>query len=195
MTVAERTETAVPIVETLTSFGLETGATLEVAVFDPRAGVANPWLDDFTAGTWGNSKSTETMTEIDQGQYRAFANMSAADAGSSKFYAFIEVTAGGQGGSNQELILVDELYSVADKTTVDSVLQDTSVGGSGPWTTASGNPVIANPIIEAINAQTGCSFPDDDSLLTGAQFVDQYLRPLSETGEEAASAHGLRRRQ
>lgn len=154
MTVAERTETAVPIVETLTKFGLETGATLEVAIFDPRSGVTNNWLTDFSAGTWGAIKSTEVMTEPDTGRYLAHANMSAADSGSTHFKVFIEVTAGGQGASQQEIILVDELYSIADKTTLDDVLADTAVGGPGPWTTASGDPVIANPIIEAINAQT-----------------------------------------
>lgn len=154
MTAAQRTDTAVPIVETLTKFGLETGATLEVAVFDPRAGVANPWLTDFTAGTWGAAKATEVMVEGDAGRYFAYANTSLAEAASTHLLAFIEVTAGGQGGSQQEILLLEQLYDLADKPTADAILADTSVGGPGPWTTASGDPVIANPIIEAINAQT-----------------------------------------
>lgn len=158
MIVAERTDTAIPIIETLTKFGLESGATLEAAIFDPRVGVTNPWLTDWSTGTWGAAKATETLTEDDPvdmpGRYIGHANMSAADAGSTHFIVFIEVTAGGQGGSQQTLMLVNELYDAADKTTADAILADTAVGGPGPWTTASGDPVIANPIIEAINAQT-----------------------------------------
>ena len=154
MIIAERTETQVPITETLTRFGLETGATLEAAIYDPRPGVTNPWLTDWTAGTWGAAKATETLVEGDTGRYIAHANVSAADAGSDYLVVFIEVTAGGQGASQKEIGLVNELRDIADKTTVDAILADTSVGGAGPWTTASGNPVIANPIIEALNAQT-----------------------------------------
>ena len=40
---------------------------------------------------------------------------------------------------------------------------------------------------EAIIAQNDAVFPDDDALLTGSQFVDQYLRPLSETDLIAGS--------
>lgn len=154
MTIAERTETAVPIVETLTKFGLETGATLEASIFDPRSGVTNNWLTDWSTGTWGAVKATETMSEADPGRYVAFANMTGADAGSSRFTVFIEVTAGGVGASQDELILVNELYDTSKQPTSDSILSITTVGGPGPWTTASGNPVIANPIIEALNAQT-----------------------------------------
>lgn len=34
---------------------------------------------------------------------------------------------------------------------------------------------------EAIHAQTGNSLPDDDALLTGAELIESYLLPLSET--------------
>ena len=63
MIIAERTQTALAITETLTKFGLETGATLEAAIYDPRSGVANPWLADWGAGTWGAGKVTETLVE------------------------------------------------------------------------------------------------------------------------------------
>jgi hypothetical protein len=144
MIIAERIETALPITETLTKFGLETGATLEAAIFDPRSGVANPWLTDWSAGTWGNSKYSETLVEGDTGRYSAPANVSNAETSSDYLEVYIEVTAGGTGGSQKEITLVSNLQDAARQTT----------GGPGPWTTASGNPVIANPIIEAINAQT-----------------------------------------
>ena len=154
MKTVERTDTAVPIVETLTKFGLESGATLEASIFDPRSGVADPWLADWSAGTWGNSKVTETLVEGDTGRYLAHANVSLTPAATDYLIVFIEVTAGGEGGTQQELTLVNQLRDAADKTTVDTINLDTAQGGAGPWTTASGNPVIANPIIEAINSQT-----------------------------------------
>ena len=148
MIIAERLETALPITETLTKFGLETGATLEAAIFDPRAGVALPWLTDWSAGTWGASKATETLTEDDPtdrtGRYTAHANVSNAQANSDYLDLYVEVTAGGIGASSTKIALVSNLQDAARETT----------GGPGPWTTASGDPVIANPIIEAINAQT-----------------------------------------
>lgn len=189
MTIAERTETAVPIVETLTKFGLETGATLEASIFDPRSGVTNNWLTDWSTGTWGAVKATETMSEADPGRYVAFANMTGADAGSSRFTVFIEVTAGGVGASQDELILVNELYDTSKQPTSDSILSITAVGGPGPWTTASGNPVIANPIIEAINAQTAllleccgndneCSSTPILSVISTGHKGDQLIVPV-----------------
>lgn len=170
MIIAERTETQVPIIETLTKFGLETGATLEAAIFDPRPGVTNNWLSDWSTGTWGTTKQTETLVEGDTGRYVAHANISSADASSDYLVVYIEVTAGGSGGSQQQINLVNELRDVADKTTVDDILADTAVGGPGPWTTASGDPVIANPIIEAINAQTAllleCCSPSNECAST-----------------------------
>jgi hypothetical protein len=144
MIIAERLETALPITETLTKFGLETGAPLDAAIFDPRSGVTNPWLADWSAGTWGNSKYMETLVEGDTGRYSATANVSGAEAASTYLEVYIGVTAGGTGGSQKEIALVNNLVDSARQTT----------GGPGPWTTASGDPVIANPIIEAINAQT-----------------------------------------
>jgi hypothetical protein len=144
MIIAERLETALPITETLTKFGLETGATLEASIFDPRTGVANPWLTDWSAGTWGNSKSTEVLVEGDTGRYTSHANVSNAQTATDYLDLYVEVTAGGQGASSSKIALVSNLQDAARETT----------GGPGPWTTASGDPVIANPIIEAINAQT-----------------------------------------
>jgi len=144
MIFAERLQTALPIVETLTKFGLLPGATLEASIFDPRAGVANPWLVDWAAGTWGPAKATEVMSDVDVARYLARANISQAQAASDYLLCFIEVTAGGLGGSQREIVLVNNLVDAARETT----------GGPGPWTTASGDPVIANPIIEAIGAQT-----------------------------------------
>jgi hypothetical protein len=144
MLIAERVQTALPIIETLTKFGLEGGATLEASIFDPRVGVANPWLADWAAGTWGASKAVEALVEGDLGRYKSFANVSAADADSDYLVVYIEVTAGGAGGTQKDIALVDNFTDVAKQST----------GGPGPWTTASGNPVIANPIIDAINAQT-----------------------------------------
>jgi len=152
---AERNQVALPIVETLTKFGLESGATLEASIFDPRPGVANPWLSDWTAGTWGATKATETLVEGDTGRYLAYANVSGADAASDYLMAFIEVVSGGAGATQKEIILVNNLVDAAREST----------GGPGPWTTASGNPVIANPIIEAINSAVGiitASCGDDD---------------------------------
>ena len=95
MPVAERTDTAVPIIETLTKFGLESGATLEAAIFDPRVGVTNPWLADWSTGLWGNTKVTETLTEDDPanlpGRYIGHANVSGAAAGSTHLMVFIAV--------------------------------------------------------------------------------------------------------
>lgn len=142
---AERNQVALPIVETLTKFGLESGATLEASIFDPRSGVANPWLVDWSAGTWGAAKATETLVEGDTGRYVAFANVSAAESASDYLLAFIEVTSGGTGATQKEITLVNNLVDAAREST----------GGPGPWTTASGNPVIANPIIEAINSAVG----------------------------------------
>ena len=145
MIFAERLQTALPITETLTKFGLETGATLEAAIFDPRPGVANPWLVDWAAGTWGASKVTETLTEDDpadrKGRYIAFANIASTDAASDYLDLYIEVTAGGLGATSYKIALVNNMVDAAREST----------GGPGPWTTASGNPVIANPIIDAIN--------------------------------------------
>jgi hypothetical protein len=156
-----------PITETLTKFGLETGATLEAAIFDPRSGVANPWLTDWSAGTWGNSKYSETLVEGDTGRYSAAANVSNAQTASDYLEVYIEVTAGGTGGSQKEITLVSNLQDAARQTT----------GGPGPWTTASGDPVIANPIIEAINAQTSillASCGDEDCSDCGQQLPTLY---------------------
>lgn len=193
MIIAERTETLVPIIETLTKFGLETGATIEAAIFDPRTAVTDNWLTDWSTGTWGTGKSTETLVEGDTGRYVAHANISAADPGSDYLVVYIEVTAGGQGASQQEIGLVNELRDIADKTTLDDILTDTSVGGPGPWTTASGDPVIANPIIEAINAQTAllleCCSPSNECSSTPVLGViytghkgDQLITPVYRNG-------------
>jgi hypothetical protein len=177
MIIAERLETALPITETLTKFGLETGATLEASIFDPRAGVALPWLIDWTAGTWGASKATETLTEDDPtdrtGRYTAHANVSSAQAASDYLDLYVEVTAGGQGASSSKIALVKNLQDAARETT----------GGPGPWTTASGDPVIANPIIEAINAQT---------VLLTAAFADEatcttQILPVLYTGHKGTN--------
>jgi hypothetical protein len=173
MIIAERIETALPITETLTKFGLETGATLEAAIYDPRVGVANPWLTDWSAGTWGAGKSTEVLVEGDTGRYSAPANVSNAEAASDYLEVYIEVTAGGVGGSQKEITLVSNLQDAARQTT----------GGPGPWTTASGDPVIANPIIEAINAQT---------VLLTAAFADEatcttQILPVLYTGHKGTN--------
>jgi len=167
MLIAERTQAALAITETLTKFGLETGATLEADIFDPRSGVANPWLTDWSAGTWGAAKVGEAMAENETGRYTAYANLTAAEADSDYLQVFIEVTAGGEGASQRDIVMVNNMVDAARETT----------GGPGPWTTASGDPVIANPIIEAINAQTSillASCGDEDCSDCGQQLPTLY---------------------
>jgi hypothetical protein len=147
---AERTETAIPISTTLTKFGLVTGATITGAIYDSATG---DWLLNWATGTWQAAKATQILTENAEsgGRYGSTANMSGADAGSTHFDVFFEVTAGGDGADQDTLILVGELYAAASQgsvntvdANVDLVLADTAAmqpqvaTGVTAWITATG---------------------------------------------------------
>lgn len=125
MIIAERTDTAVPITLTLVKFGLVTGATVEASIYDPATG---NWLGNWTSGAWQPSKATQVLTENAEsaGRYTFLANVSSADVNSTHFDVFFEVTAGGEGASQEQLVLVGELYDISNGTDQSAVLADTA---------------------------------------------------------------------
>lgn len=140
MIYAERTDTAIPISMTLTKFGLVTGATVTAAIFDPLTG---DWLLNWTTGTWQAAKSTETLTENAEsgGRYVGSANLTGADVGSTHFVVYYEVTAGGEGASEDILVLSNTVYSPATETKqdiIDSNLDALPAYGDSGWATAAG---------------------------------------------------------
>jgi len=59
----------------------------------------------------------------------------------------------------------------------------TDAGGPGPWTTPTGDPVIANPIIEALNSQTAVLMQACGKS-RNPNCVPPYLKPVVFTGHK-----------
>lgn len=169
MIIAERTDTAIPISITLTKFGLVTGATVTGAIYDP---VTTQWLDNWSTGTWNAAKQTEPLTEGDTGRYLATANMSNASS-TTHFIVYFEVTAGGEGASEEILVLSNEVYDVADATNQSAILTDTGTTLpatlSGLATQSSVDVVDTN--VDAILVDTGTTIPAQLTSMSGAGFL------------------------
>lgn len=189
--IAERTATQVPITETLTKFGLVSGATLVASIYDR---FADAWLQDWITGAWGPTKQVWSLNEGDTGRYGNFANVSQAPSSSDYLDVYIEATAGATAAGEKTILLVNRIRDLADATTAAAILADTAVGGPGPWTTPTGDPVIANPIIDAINAQTalilsacrkdkdGCSSVELLGTIYTGHKGDQLIVPVYRNG-------------
>lgn len=114
MIIAERSDTSVYISTTLFKYDLVAGATVAGAIYNPSNG---QWLSDWVAGTWTAAKATVTLTEnpASPGRYGRNANLSTA--ANDRLVAMFEVTAGGAGAAQEDIVLQRTVYDNPDRLT------------------------------------------------------------------------------
>jgi hypothetical protein len=140
MIIAEATDTALALSLTVSDAnGGATGLTATCAVYDQSA-VTNKWLN-MTRGSWQPGKDTKVMTEVGDGSYVTTANVS--NSASTHIMAYYEITVGGSGVAQDEIVLINTL-DVATDADATLILADTAdiqpkvATGESAWVTATG---------------------------------------------------------